>query len=64
MALKVQLYSPAQLAAYLGVPIKTVYRWNHTGTGPKRCTVGRHVRYRPADIETWLDQQQSGGAAA
>ncbi|MEU8676797.1 helix-turn-helix domain-containing protein [Streptomyces sp. NPDC048560] len=64
MALKVQLYSPAALAEYLGVPLKTVYRWNHTGTGPKPCPVGRHVRYRPTDVEAWLDRQQGGSAAA
>lgn len=59
-----QLYSPEQLATYLGVPLKTVYRWNHTDTGPKFSKIGRHVRYRPADVESWLKAQQAGGAAA
>ncbi|MEU2251165.1 helix-turn-helix domain-containing protein [Streptomyces sp. NPDC019224] len=59
-----RLLSPAELASYLGVPVKTVYRWNHMGTGPKPCPVGKHVRYRPADVEAWLDQRQAGGAAA
>lgn len=61
--MKERMYTPATLAEYLGVPIKTVYRWNYTGTGPKACRVGRHVRYRPADVEAWLDAQQRRAAA-
>ncbi len=55
------LLSPQQLADYLGVPIKTVYVWNTTGTGPRRVRVGKHVRYRPADVAAWLDRQAEGG---
>lgn len=57
------LYTPEELAKYLKVPLKTIYRWNHTGTGPRPCPVGRHVRYRPADVEAWLSAR-AGGAAA
>ena len=52
-----QLLSPAEVAAYLGVPIKSVYAWRSAGTGPRGIRVGRHVRFRPADVEAWLDQQ-------
>lgn len=64
MATVARLLSPEDLADYLGVPIKSVYGWNYKGTGPKFRKVGRHVRYRPEDIEKWLDAQQAGGAAA
>jgi excisionase family DNA binding protein len=49
------LLSVEQLAEYLGVPVGTVYRWNHVGTGPKPIHVGRHVRYRPQAVDVWLD---------
>lgn len=49
------LMSPQELADYLGVPLGTVYQWNHHGTGPKPISVGRHVRYRHAEVEQWLD---------
>ena len=55
------LLSPQQLADYLGVPIRTVYVWNSTGTGPRRVRVGKHVRYRPVDVAAWLDRQAEGG---
>lgn len=49
------LLSPAELAAYLGVPLKSIYRWRTTGDGPRGIRVGKHVRYRPADVDAWLD---------
>ncbi|WP_430378437.1 helix-turn-helix transcriptional regulator [Streptomyces sp. B1-3] len=55
-----ELWSPEKLAEHLDVPVKTIYGWNYKGTGPKFSKVGRHVRYRPQDVEAWLDQQQAG----
>jgi excisionase family DNA binding protein len=52
-----KLMSPTELAAYLNVPLATVYRWNHIGSGPPVLHVGRHVRYRPSAVETWLAAQ-------
>lgn len=53
----IKLLSPKELADVLGVPVKTIYDWNLKGTGPKYVRVGRHVRYRPADVEAWLADQ-------
>lgn len=52
-----RLWSVADLADYLGVPIMTVYHWRRSGYGPKGTKIGRYVRYRPGDIESWLDEQ-------
>ncbi len=49
--------SPEGLANYLDVPVRTVYSWRHKGEGPKGSRVGRHVRYRLSDVDSWLDQQ-------
>jgi len=43
----------AELAERLGVPVQTVYAWNWSGEGPDRMKIGRHVRYRLADVEKW-----------
>lgn len=48
------LMSVEDLAEYLGKPVKTIYEMNHRGTAPPRIRVGRHVRYRLADVEAWL----------
>lgn len=43
----------SELAKRLRVPIQTIYHWNHAGTGPKRMTFGRTVRYKLSDVEAW-----------
>lgn len=45
--------SPEQLAERFDVPVPTVYAWNKAGTAPPRIRVGRHVRYRLADVLAW-----------
>lgn len=52
------LEGPQWLADYLGVPLATVYQWNSRGTGPKRIRIGKHVRYRRADVDAWCEEQQ------
>lgn len=49
--------SPADLAAEFGIPIASVYQWNSRGTGPRAAHIGRHVRYRRADVEAWTECQ-------
>lgn len=46
----------ADIAAEIGVPLATVYLWNHKGTGPRFYRLGRHVRYRRADVDAWLEE--------
>jgi predicted DNA-binding transcriptional regulator AlpA len=45
--------SPEELAHREGVPLQTVYGWNKTRTGPQFMRIGRHVRYRLADVVAW-----------
>jgi excisionase family DNA binding protein len=51
------------LSAYLGVPLGTLYSWNHRGIGPRATKVGRHLRYRWAEVDAWLDAQTTDRAA-
>jgi excisionase family DNA binding protein len=52
-----RLFSPAELAEHLNVPVGTVYQWRYRGMGPRGIKVGRHVRYRESDVEAWLEAQ-------
>ena len=47
---------PEDVAAFLGVPVKTLYQWRYKGVGPPGIRVGRHVRYRRQDLDAWLDR--------
>jgi excisionase family DNA binding protein len=58
------LMTPQELADYCQVPVTSVYQWNTDGTGPRRCHVGKHVRYRRRDVDTWLDKRSTEGGAA
>ena len=50
-----ELMNPQQLADYVKVPLATVYAWRYRGDGPRASKVGRHLRYRRADVDRWLD---------
>jgi len=50
------MWSVEDLARHLQVSPNTVYVWNYKGTGPRAVRVGRHVRYRAEDVETWLER--------
>lgn len=49
-----QLMDAPLLAERLRVPLTTVYHWNGTGIGPPYFRIGKHIRYRKADVEAWL----------
>ena len=50
-----RLLSIEELASYLEVPIATVYGWRYRGAGPPGFRVGKHVRFRWADVEHWIN---------
>ncbi|MDO3167207.1 helix-turn-helix domain-containing protein [Mycobacteroides abscessus subsp. abscessus] len=47
-------FSPDELAAHLGVPVRTLAEWRYRGGGPRFVKVGRHVRYRHEDVDAWM----------
>ena len=51
-----RLFSPEEVAGYLGVPVKTLFQWRYKGVGPRALRVGRHLRYRAEDVEAWLER--------
>lgn len=57
-----RLVTVEELADYLGVPAATLYQWRYRREGPPGFRVGRHVRYRWADVEKWIaDRLQDAG---
>lgn len=52
------------LAEREGVPVATVYRWNSRNEGPRYMIIGRHVRYKLADVEVWESSRYKGGGRA
>ena len=52
-----KLFTPQELAAYLDVPVSTLYDWRWRGEGPRGFRVGKHIRYRRSDVEQWIHQR-------
>ncbi|MEU4066180.1 helix-turn-helix domain-containing protein [Streptomyces wedmorensis] len=56
--------TPDDIAELFGVPLETVYHWRKQRTGPPGFRVGRHVRYDPIAVQSWVAQQSELDAAA
>ncbi len=46
-----------QAATYLGLKRTTLEAWRCRGDGPKFAKLGRAVRYRQSDLDTWIESR-------
>ena len=61
-----QYLTEKQVSQATGFSLQTLRNWRHVSRGPVYCKVGRSVRYRPQDIERYMEQaivDPAGGAA-
>lgn len=58
-----KLWGIKEVAAYLGVPVQTIYQWRSKGYGPPGCRMGKYVRYRPEDVMQWVAEQVTKAVA-
>ena len=52
------LLTPAEVAERLRVSTRTLEFWRHQGRGPAFVRVGKRVRYRPDDVEAFIEAQR------
>jgi predicted DNA-binding transcriptional regulator AlpA len=50
--------TPDDIADMFGVPLETVYQWRRKRTGPPGFRIGKHLRYDPADVRTYVIQRK------
>lgn len=62
--LESRLLTMNELAEYLGVRKKRLYEWSSSGIGPTPIKVGGGLRYRPSNVDRWLDGQAKWGDPA
>ena len=48
----------AELAAELGISVRTLVRWRRYRDGPTITRIGRRVYYHRAAIDDWLSSRQ------
>jgi excisionase family DNA binding protein len=58
-----RLLSRAEVGELLGIPVTTLANWASAGIGPRYAIVGRHSRYRPSDVEKWLESRSREAAS-
>ena len=56
------LLTIAEAAAYLRLPVETLRKWRAAGTGPRAAKVGKHLRYRRAEVDRWLAEREREAA--
>ncbi|GAA3218961.1 hypothetical protein GCM10017691_02050 [Pseudonocardia petroleophila] len=61
-ALIAPLWTIKDVSDYLRVPVQTLYSWRAQGSGPPARRVGKHLRYRPDEVVSWLDSLDDGAA--
>lgn len=59
-----RLLTTEEVAAITRVTPHTVRYWRKHRTGPAGFRLGRRVVYREADVQDWLHQRRTAGAAA
>ena len=52
-----RLMTLLEVSQLLGVPVATLYGWRQRAEGPTGYRIGRHVRYRRAAVEAWIETQ-------
>jgi excisionase family DNA binding protein len=53
----------SQLASQLGVSVQTLYDLRSQGRGPRGFRVGRELRFRVSEVDSWLAQMEAEDAA-
>ncbi|MFZ3557070.1 helix-turn-helix domain-containing protein [Streptomyces sp. BH055] len=56
--------TPGDIAETFGVPLETVYQWRKKRTGPPGFRIGKHLRYDPADVQTYVTELRRADADA
>ncbi|GAA3207017.1 helix-turn-helix domain-containing protein [Microbacterium terregens] len=53
-----------ELAAYLRVPVSTIYEWRTKGQAPLAHRYGKHLTFAAADVRAWVDAHREPCAPA
>jgi excisionase family DNA binding protein len=63
-AMPERLLSVEEVAEILGVPVSTLHYWSHRNEQLVGARIGRRLRYRPADVEAFVQARFAEREAA
>jgi excisionase family DNA binding protein len=52
------LWRAEDVAEYLAVPVRTLYKWRLQREGPPCARIGKHLRYSPEEVVAWVDSRK------
>jgi len=51
-----EIMTTAEVAAMLQVSVSTLKYWLYCDKAPKSIKIGKHRRFRRADVQRWIDE--------
>ncbi len=58
-----RLLNERQVADSCSISVLTLRKWRSEGRGPRYVKIGPLVRYRPEDVDAWIQSHEAHGAA-
>jgi predicted DNA-binding transcriptional regulator AlpA len=58
-----RLLNERQVADSCSISVLTLRKWRSEGRGPRYVKIGALVRYRPEDVEVWIQSHETPRAA-
>lgn len=49
-----RLWTIDDVSAFVGVSVQTLYQWRHQGEGPPAYKMGKHLRFDPDRVRSWV----------
>ena len=56
-----RLWTVHHVSAFLGVPVSTLCQWRYLRVVRRPTGMGRHIRFDPVAVRTWLNTQDAYG---
>jgi hypothetical protein len=53
-----RLLSPAEVQELYSIPVTTLEKWRSQKIGPLYHKLGKHIRYKPKDMERWIESKK------
>jgi predicted DNA-binding transcriptional regulator AlpA len=58
-----RLLNERQVADSCAISVLTLRKWRTEGRGPRYVKIGTLVRYRPEDVDAWIESHEAQSAA-
>lgn len=52
------LWDIDEVGRYLGISKNTIYGWRKANYGPPAMRIGKHLRWHPAMVITWVEEHE------